>query len=142
MTSLVARAAPPRPGWRGALRPAGVAAAAGAALGYLAVVDPNQAGHYPTCPFLWVTGLYCPGCGSLRALHALAHGDVATAVSRNPLAVAFVLVLAGLWVAWLQRQVTGRPRRVAPAWLVWALLGVVLAFWVARNLHGLEWLAP
>ena len=43
------------------------------------MVDPNQPGHYPTDPFLAITGLYCPGCGTLRALHALARGDLLTA---------------------------------------------------------------
>ncbi|MEJ2068687.1 MAG: DUF2752 domain-containing protein, partial [Deltaproteobacteria bacterium] len=35
---------------------------------------PGQSPIYPPCPFHLITGLYCPGCGSLRALHALFHG--------------------------------------------------------------------
>ena len=45
------------------------------ALATLATVDPNQPGHYPTCPFLATTGFYCPGCGALRAVHDLLHGE-------------------------------------------------------------------
>ena len=41
-------------------------------------------GHYPTCPFLAITGWYCPGCGSLRAVHDLLHGDLAGAVRPQP----------------------------------------------------------
>ena len=136
------RAAPPVIGWRGAVRPVAVGLLAFLPLGFVAAVDPNQPGHYPTCPFLWLTGWYCPGCGSLRAVHALTHLDVGTALARNPLTVVFVGVLAVLWASWLNRSVTGRPRRVAPAWTLWALLGVVCVFWVARNLPGMEWLAP
>ncbi len=141
--ALLERVAPPcTSGWRGVLAPAGVALAALAATAYVGAVDPNQAGHYPTCPFLYLTGAYCPGCGSLRAVHALADGDVGTALARNPLTVACTVALAVLWAAWLRRRLTGAPRRVTPAWVLYAFLGVVLAFWVLRNLPGFAFLAP
>jgi hypothetical protein len=47
--------------------PAAVAAGALAAAALVHVVDPNDSGNYPTCPFLALTGRFCPGCGSLRA---------------------------------------------------------------------------
>lgn len=121
-----------------------VAGAAAAAVAVLATVDPHEAGHYPTCPFLWLTGLYCPGCGSLRAVHDLAHLDVVGAWSMNPLLLVVAPFLVGSWFAWVRRTATGRPRRrVAPAWAVWGLLVVVLAYWVARNVPALApWLAP
>ncbi|GAB3675291.1 DUF2752 domain-containing protein [Angustibacter aerolatus] len=133
----------PRPAWRRGVGPATVAAAAAAAVALVGTVDPNQAGHYPTCPFLAVTGLYCPGCGSLRMVHALAHGDPATMVARNPLGVVALVVLAATWLRWTRRAVTGGVRtRVAPAWLIWTALGVVVAFWVLRNVPATAWLAP
>ncbi len=119
------------------------AAGALAAVAVVGAVDPNQPGHYPTCPFLAVTGWFCPGCGSLRALHALAHGDLREALARNPLMVVTVPALVLWWGAWLVRSVRARPRRwVAPAWTIWALLVVVVAYGVARNLPGAEFLAP
>lgn len=119
------------------------AAAALGALSYLAIVDPNEQGHYPGCPFLMVTGWYCPGCGSLRALHALAHGDVSTALARNPLTVVLVPVVVASWAAWLVRAGTGRARRwAAPAWSIWLLLVVVVMFTIARNLPVGRFLAP
>ncbi len=63
----------------------------------LAVVffrDPDRAGSYPTCPFFALTGLYCPGCGSLRALHLLLHADLAGAVGMNVLMVVSIPFLA------------------------------------------------
>lgn len=121
----------------------GATAAGMAALAVVAVRDPNTAGHYPTCPFLAVTGWYCPGCGALRAVHALTHGDLSAAVGFNPLLVAVLPVLAGLYLGLVRRTVTGRPRsRAAPGWLVWAFLLVVLAFGVLRNLPAGAWLAP
>lgn len=123
--------------------PVAVAVAASVGLATLALVDPHQAGHYPTCPFLWLTGLYCPGCGSLRALHDLAVVDLAGAWGMNPLLVVALPLLLVSWLAWARRSVTGAPRRLAhPAW-IWATLALVLVYWVARNVPALApWLAP
>lgn len=123
--------------------PVAVAAGALAAVGLVATVDPEQPGHYPTCPFLSLTGQFCPGCGSLRAVHALTRGDLSTAVSRNVLAVAAIPLLVALWFGWAHRVVTGAaPRPFVRAGWLWALLAGVLAFWVLRNVPGGSWLAP
>jgi hypothetical protein len=107
------------------------------------VVDPNEPGHYPTCPFLYLTGYYCPGCGSLRAVHAIVHGDLGQALDRNPLTVLFLPYLLWAWGSWLYRSVTGRQKGdLAPPWVVWSLLVAVIAFWALRNLPGFAWLAP
>ncbi|HWJ84074.1 MAG TPA: DUF2752 domain-containing protein [Cellulomonas sp.] len=135
---------PTRGGPAALVGPAVVALAAGGALVVLAKVDPNAPGHYPTCPFLFLTGLYCPGCGSLRALHDLTHLDVAGAWGMNPLLVLVVPVLLAFWVSWSVRSWRGAPRRrVIPALWINLFLGLVLAFWVARNIPALApWLAP
>ncbi len=121
-------------------------AAAGAALAattYVGLVDPNQSGHYPTCPFLAVTGYYCPGCGSLRAVHALTHGDVGAAVGLNVLTVVGIVVVAAFWGLWAVRSWRGQPRtRVAPPWTLYLALGAVVVFWIVRNLTFGEALAP
>lgn len=123
--------------------PAAVAALAAAATGYVALVDPNEPGHYPTCPFLAITGLYCPGCGALRTVHALTRLDLGTAVSLNVLVVAAVPLLVALWWGWMRRRWTGTSRTwLAPGWVLWGLLAVVVSFTVLRNVPGLEVLAP
>lgn len=125
------------------LVPLGVASAAAAVVTTIGLLDPNVAGHYPTCPWLAVTGTYCPGCGSLRAIHALAHGDPATAMARNPLAVMAIGWLLVWFLVWARRTVTGRVRiRMAPAWVLYGILGVIMAYWVARNVPGWTWLSP
>ena len=123
--------------------PVAVAAVTAAVVTYVGAVDPNEAGHYPTCPFLWLTGWYCPGCGSLRAVHALAHLDVGVALARNPLTVLAVPLLLWTFLRWTTHRARGTRRTwAAPAWVVWALLAVILGFWVLRNLPGFGWLAP
>jgi hypothetical protein len=120
-------------------------AGAGAAFAYVGAVDPNQPGHYPVCPLLHYTGLYCPGCGGLRAAHALAHGDLAAAFGSNALAVAGFAVFACGWVLWLAAAVRGRPARLAlPArtWPWWTLGAVLVTFTVVRNLPFGAALAP
>ena len=125
------------------LPPLEVAAAALVGIGYVAAVDPNVAGHYPPCPFLAITGWYCPGCGALRAVHALAHGNLMTAWARNPLVVVALGCVVVAWVLWLGRTVRGRPVRMsAPPWTWYAVLGVILTFWVLRNVPGWTWLSP
>lgn len=142
--SAVAPLVTPALGWGHRVRlPAAVATAAGVVVGTLAVVDPNQPGHYPTCPFLALTGMYCPGCGSLRAIHDLAHGDPSDAMARNPLAVVAVAGLLVAYAAWTRRLWRGEPRSwVAPPWLLYLMLAGVVAFWVLRNVPGWTWLSP
>ncbi|WP_165495181.1 DUF2752 domain-containing protein [Actinomadura roseirufa] len=129
-----------RRGGRGAaarlLAPAGVLVLAVSVVSYVAVVDPNQHGHYPTCPFLALTGLQCPGCGSLRMIHALAHGRPREALGLNVFAVSMLPVLAFFWVRWTAARARDRPTRTKPGdpRLIWALFTGIVLFWLLRNL--------
>ncbi|MFE7104932.1 DUF2752 domain-containing protein [Streptomyces sp. NPDC057575] len=123
--------------------PAGVLAVVVGAFGYVGAVDPNQPGHYPVCPLLRFTGLYCPGCGGLRSAHAVAHGDIAAALGSNALAVAGYAVFAALWALWVVRAWRGRPMSIAAKPVVWWGIGaVLLVFSVVRNLPFGSALAP
>lgn len=113
-------------------------------MAYLRVVSPYEAGNYPTCPTLAVTGLYCPGCGSLRALHELAHLDLVGVLDMNPLVLVAVPILVAGWFSWARRVHTGARRRwLAPPWALRLLLVVVVLHGVLRNVPLLApWLAP
>ena len=125
------------------LLPAVVAAGCALAGGVVFAVDPETPGHYPTCPFLALTGFYCPGCGTTRAVHALLHGEPALALQRNPLTVAALVVLAAAFLMWARRLWRGEPRSwVAPPWVLYSLLAVIVAFWALRNIPGWTWLSP
>jgi hypothetical protein len=123
--------------------PGGVLAAVVGAFTYVAVVDPNEPGHYPACPLLQYAGVYCPGCGGLRSAHAFVHGDIAAAFGANALAVMGYFVFAVVWTVWAVRSVQGRPLRLDPGpGLLWGLGVLVLAFTVVRNLPFGGWLHP
>jgi hypothetical protein len=101
-----------------------VAGAGLAAAVTLYAFDPATTHVYPRCPFLLVTGCYCPGCGALRALHELLRGDVAAAVGYNALLVVAIPALAALVIV---------PRWSYSPRVARLTLALVLAFGVLRN---------
>ena len=128
------------------LAPAVAAAALvlGASL-VLHVRDPHQQGSYGFCPWLALTGTYCPGCGGLRAVHDLTDLRVLDAASSNLLLVASVPLAGVAWVRSVRQRWDGVLRPWPPARLhaVSVGVGVVVAvFWVVRNLPFAGWLAP
>lgn len=136
-------AAAPVPRLRRLAAPVGAMAAVVGAFGYVATVDPNEPGHYPVCPMLRFTGVFCPGCGGLRSAHAVAHGDIAAALGSNALAVVGYAVFALVWVLWMVRASRGEPLRIGLAPVYWWGVGaVLLIFTVVRNLPFGSGLAP
>jgi len=97
--------------------------------------DPSRPGTYPPCPVHALTGLACPGCGTLRALHALMHGDLAAAWHHNPAAVLAVPLMLWALVALARFAATGRrPRaRFVPSRLGPGLIAALALYMVARN---------
>ncbi|MFD7454988.1 DUF2752 domain-containing protein [Kitasatospora sp. NPDC059827] len=143
MNAAPTTSAPP-PVLRRTVPPLAALAAVAVPAGYVAAVDPNAPGHYPDCPFLAATGWWCPGCGGLRCVHALAHGDLTGALHDNAVAVLLFAVLALLWLRWAWAALTGGPPvRVSVGARRWALIGLlVLVFAVVRNLPVGAGLAP
>jgi len=127
-----------RPGTRitKLVRPVAILVALAAGICIVYAFEPATAGFYPQCVFHMLTGLYCPGCGTARGLHALLHMDPASAFSYNPLMVVslpFILYASGKGA---YRNLTGStaPRRLLPAWVIWAIFVVIMAYWILRNL--------
>ena len=91
MTAPVPQPAPRAPHWSphwtratvlGRLAdPLLLAAGLSVAVALLHVRDPHQSGSYGYCPWLLLTGTYCPGCGALRAVNDLTDGHVGAAPS-------------------------------------------------------------
>jgi hypothetical protein len=107
--------------------------------------NPAQFGFYPVCFFHKSTGLLCPGCGSLRAMHQLLHGHVATAMHFNLLFVLSLPIAAWFAVKLIIARVKQRPSNIViPTKVLWAGLGVLVVFGILRNLPFAQdvWLAP
>lgn len=111
-----------------------LAAAAGLVLFWF---DPRQYHFYPVCLFYRTTGLLCPGCGALRALHQLLHGHLAAAFRFNPM-----LVVSLPFLFWFGARFSLQKARnqqvnigVCPFWL-WLGLAAVLVVSLLRNLPG------
>lgn len=116
----------------------------GAATVALRLRDPHDSGSWGYCPFKLLTGLDCPGCGSLRAVNDLTHGDLVGAASSNLLLVVAIPVVVVLWLLWVRRGWTGSaPRRLAPSTtsVLWAAtLVVAVGFTILRNTPWGSWL--
>ena len=107
--------------------------------------DPHQSGSWGFCPWLVMTGTSCPGCGGLRAVNDLTHGDVASAFSSNAMVVGSLPVLAALWtrsVVLRWRDVRRPLDSAGAAWAGGAAIVLLLVFWVVRNLPFAGYLAP
>jgi Protein of unknown function (DUF2752) len=101
-------------------------------LAYVGLGDPHSKDFvFPVCPFKALTGWNCPGCGGLRMIHDLLHGDLAAAVVDN----VFLLVGLPLLAAWLLvRWRRGQPLLPMPAIVVSVVAAITWT--VVRNLPG------
>lgn len=108
--------------------------------------NPAVPGFFPPCPFLLLTGFYCPGCGALRTLHELMHFHFAHAFELNILVCVAVLPLGIYCARWLlsfSGLLHFPPHRI-PKSAYYSVLIVILSFWLLRNLpwYPVSLLAP
>jgi hypothetical protein len=108
--------------------------------------NPSHYGFYPRCWLYTTTGIYCPGCGSLRAMHQLTHGHLGAALRCNllltlslPFAAYYLLRHALRWIAGKPPP----PLTVRPGWIA-ALAIVLIMYTILRNIHAAPfiYLAP
>lgn len=113
---------------------------------FLYAVDPSRSTLYLPCPFYTLTGFYCPGCGSLRALHSLLHGEVLIACGFNPLTLLSLPYVGYYFLSYATGAVRGKPLPAffVSANVIWIFLECVIIFWVLRNIpqSPWSWLAP
>lgn len=93
-------------------------------------------GPFPVCVFKAQWGIDCPGCGGLRMLYSLLHGDLSAAVKFNALGVVAVVLLVWAYAAWTYGRLG---RRQVWSWQHhrWSLpvaLALVLVWFMVRNL--------
>ena len=114
---------------------------AGMLLMFVAIValdlfDPATSGLFPPCPLRYLTGWYCPGCGSLRAMHQLLQGNLRAAWALNPLTVLLLPFLLYGMASYALFELRGQhlPRLFLPAIWIRALCAVIILFGIARNI--------
>lgn len=91
----------------------------------LYVWNPAEISYFPRCPFFALTGYKCPGCGTLRGIHALLHFRVMDALRFNPfMIISIPLVLAML--VWSKFRFSVLMARV--------VLIATLLWWMVRNI--------
>ena len=97
------------------------------------------------CPFYALTGLYCPGCGSGRAVYALLHGHPAASFRCQPLlyllGIPAGLVFLHEYLRLVFPRLKLRPVHIPQGVAVGAAV-LILVFWIARNIPAFSFLAP
>ena len=118
----------------------------GAAIFILCRFDPAADAIFPPCPVHYLTGWYCPGCGSLRALHQLLHGNFRAAWAMNPLTIVLLPFLSYGVASRALVEIRGRglPQVFVRAVWIRALCAVIILFGILRNVpaHPFDLLAP
>ena len=145
MTAVLPSAADTRPRWRRVRGPLVLAAGVLGVSVLLHLRDPHRSGTWGYCPWLMLTGSYCPGCGGLRAVNDLTRGDFAQAASSNLLLIASLPLVAAMWGRWLADRWRGVVRHLDERrHLTYTAVFIVVAvaFAVLRNLGVGAWLAP
>ena len=106
------------------------------ALFILYYIDPNVYPFFPRCPFLVLTGMECPGCGSQRALHQLLHLNIAGAFRQNPLIVLYLpYVILGLYLEYLggNKKFPHVRNTLYGKRAAFIILSSIMLFWIGRN---------
>jgi hypothetical protein len=100
----------------------------------LFLCDPARVPIYPVCLFHRLTGLDCPACGSLRALHELLHGNFVAALHFNAFLVLSLPLFALLGFGFVWREIRGQAAmKIRPLWL-WLYFAAFVTFGILREL--------
>jgi hypothetical protein len=109
--------------------------------------NPSHSSFFIPCPLHYITGFYCPGCGSQRAIHLLLHGDFIGAFRFNPLMVLTLPILIyGLGIT-ISNWIFGTKYRFMLFYsnlFIFGYFGLAIIYWVLRNLpfYPFNLLAP
>lgn len=111
-----------------------VVAVTAAFVWFMYAFDPLRTPFYPKCPSKTLLGIDCPGCGTARAVHALAHGDIGLAWHYNPFLFFAVTILVILAIA-PGFSPRSRLRRVIDSPTFVIVITVLIILWtVVRNI--------
>lgn len=99
-------------------------------------INPAGQSWIPKCPFHSMTGLYCPGCGSQRAIHDFLHFNIIEGLKHN-----FLLglgILALFYKVLLLIRSGFYPEKntslIQSTKMPWIILFLIFGFWFLRNI--------
>ncbi|MCQ2297795.1 MAG: DUF2752 domain-containing protein [Bacteroidales bacterium] len=102
------------------------------------IADPQQSAWFPKCPFKWLTGYSCPGCGSQRLIHAMLQLRFAEAFRYNALLFVSIPYLILLCYSSFSRVRHQRLYMALNGQLGIAIpFVVIILWWVVRNILGI-----
>lgn len=98
--------------------------------------SPIENQWFPKCPFHTLTSLYCPGCGSQRAIHASLNGHFLEAIKHNALIIVLIVVLLYDWTIKLINHYSNRTyyNLLYSSKTTLSILIIVILFWILRNI--------
>lgn len=95
--------------------------------------DPTHSAIAPKCPFWLLTGYYCPGCGSQRAIHCFLNGRIWEGIRYNYILIPSLLYVIALTVFPRDGKVY---LALTSSTACWTVLGVFMLWWILRNVLG------
>lgn len=99
--------------------------------------NPSESKLFPKCPFHSFTGLYCPGCGSQRAIHKFLHGDILEGVKHNFLIMLLPIILIYDWsiILFNKYSKSNIKNLLHYSKTTYSILIIILLFWILRNIN-------
>lgn len=111
---------------------------AGAAYFYFAYNPSVYTEYFPKCPSRVLFNIYCPGCGSQRALHHLLHFDIQQAFLYNPLMIVLLPLLIALIIQFILRHFFNIYWKIGIVYsnvFLWLLFTIFTLYFILRNVH-------
>lgn len=116
------------------------------AAGIFYFFDPSRLSLFPRCPFQVITGYYCPGCGSQRAIHSFLHFRWDEVIHYNILMFPAAFLILYHYSRPLVRKYFNLaiPNVLYLKQTPWVILLIIVAFWILRNIQfePFTWLSP
>jgi hypothetical protein len=109
-------------------------------------INPKDVSFFPKCPLYLTTGIYCPGCGSQRAIHHLLNFNFLGVIQQNMLFVFGLIFLSYHFTINILNSVFNKNyyNYLNHTKTPLIILAIVLLFWIIRNIpmYPFNLLAP
>ncbi len=109
-------------------------------------INPSEVDFLPKCPLYATTGIYCPGCGSQRAVHNLLNFSLIEAIRYNSLLILSMIILGYHFSIIIINKVFKKHiyNYIYHPKTPIIILVIVIIFWILRNIpvYPFSLLAP